>query len=167
MGSSTLLGQWGHAIDKMFEAENIITTNVLVDQMYQELVPAPGVRSSAPLVVPSYVAEAVISPVDARDIAKLLGNILLGEAPKVPSNIVVPGPAPLSYSQIAQIMSRTLDIPLTFSPHGPQNAALREMFEVFKTKGGEKKHNIENIESIIGKSLCTFEIFLNDCILKR
>jgi len=167
MGPSTLLGQWGTTIDKLLEVENITTTNVLVDQMYQELVPLQGARNSTPFVVPSSTAEAAISPVDARDVSRLLGNILLGEAPNTSASITVNGPATLTYAQIAQIMSHTLDMPLTSSAQIPQNAALREMFEVFQTQGGTKKQNNENIESIIGKSLCTFEVFLNESILRR
>jgi len=186
MNESTTLGKWGKAINELFEAHDIPTATVNVNQLYQELLAGTqGKRTStisASYMIPPELQDTSMAPIDARDVAVLMANIIMSESGNLgarkSSEIVVNGPTSMTFRRMGEVVGRALGMETggeeSFGMAGigvgiGNMEVLEEVLRVYK-KGGAKEVNekaVERIELILGRKMFTFENYLEEYVQRK
>jgi len=184
MNETTTLGRWGKTINEMFEAQEIPTTTLHVNQLYQEMMAGTqGQRTStitSTYSIPPDILDATIAPIDARDVSVLLANIILNDSTNSRRNseIVVNGPSSISFRSVGQMVGKSLCMEGGLNSLGMmvgvgagignQPEILAEVWEVYR-KGGAREINekaVEKMELILGRKMCKLEDYLEEYVVR-
>ena len=114
-----VFGRWHRAVEKHIEASGLAWTFLRPNGFMQNVVTymAGTIRSHAAIY--SSAGNGAVSHVDVRDLAAV-GAAVLAESGHEGQAYDLTGPAALTYTQVAEILSRVLARPIRYVPISPE-----------------------------------------------
>jgi uncharacterized protein YbjT (DUF2867 family) len=171
--SPIVLGRWHGEGEKLLAESGIPFTSLQPNGFMQNLfTSASTIAGQGVFYQPA--ADALISHVDARDIAVVAAKVLT-ESGHEGKSYVITGPEALSFYQIAEKLSTVLGKPITYVPVTPEDFkqsllgfgqpewaidALNELFDIYRL--GYASTVTDVIQTVGQKTPNTFEQFVRD-----
>jgi uncharacterized protein YbjT (DUF2867 family) len=169
----TTMGRWHGAVERAIQDSGLSWTMVRPAYFMQNaLMLAGGIRKTGAFALPA--AAAAVAQIDARDIAAVLVRVVV-EAGHEGKAYDLTGPEPITWFEVAEILSAVAGRPIAYNPVTP--AAFKRQLESFglpawladalnelyaQFRAGAGMHTTDHVRHLTNQPPRSFAVFARD-----